>query len=191
MLSVPAQGRAQAVSTASRSLDLAGFGGYSGALTDYANYKDQGLSFGVDVTRYFHLPIVPSLEGRGNVVHGTAIDQKTFLFGLRAEVPLKHRIHPYADALIGVGTLHFKFSPGAGYTGDRSRVFSYGGGVDFDIVHNIQLKLDAQYQTWNLGPNGYVVPSGANFTLTPAVAIIGVEYHIPFRTLNRQRDFFR
>jgi hypothetical protein len=171
-------------------MDIAAFGGYSLAETDYARSKDSGAAFGVDVSRFFHLPIVPSLEARANLEHGKVIDESTYLFGGRAEVPL-HRLHPYADVLIGFGTLHFKFAPTPGYTGDRSRVIAYGGGIDVDLVHNFQLKIDAQYQNWNLGPNAFVTPPGANFTLTPAVGIVGVEYHIPFRPRTQQKDFYR
>jgi opacity protein-like surface antigen len=190
VLSVPLHGRAQALDTASRSMDIAAFGGYSAEETDYARSKDQGAAFGVDITRFFHLPVVPSLEARANVEHGTIIDETTYLGGLRIEKPL-HRLHPYVDFLIGAGTLHFKFAPTPGYTGDRSKVYSYGGGIDIDLVHNFALKIDAQYQNWNLGPNAFVTPPGANFTLTPAVGILGVEYHIPFRARTRQRDFYR
>jgi len=190
MLLPASHGFAQAISTASRTLDIAGFGGYSAGFTDYAQYKDQGLVFGADVTRYFNLPIVPSLEVRGNVLHSAAIDETTYLIGVRIELPLKQRLHPYGAFLVGPGTLHFKFTPSPGYTASSSKVLSYGGGLDVDLFHNLQLKLDAQYQSWNLGPNGAIVPQGGNFTLTPSIFMVGVEYHIPFRTLNRQRDFY-
>jgi hypothetical protein len=190
VLLLPRQSCAQAISTASRSLDIAGFGGYSGAYTDYGNTRDQGAAFGVDVTRFFHLPVYPSLEVRANMLHGTVIDEDSYLGGLRAEYPLAHRLHPYADILVGFGTLHFKFTPSPGYTGDRSVVLSYGGGVDIDIIRNLQLKIDAQYQNWKLGPNGTNVTQTGNFNLTPTVGIIGVEYHIPFRPFIKQRDFY-
>ena len=187
MLCVPATGHAQATSTASKSLDIAAFGGYAGARPDYAPYHDQGAGFGVDLTRYFHLPVIPSLEGRGNIITGAAVNEKTFLGGLRVEVPIKHRLHPYGDFLIGAGTIDFKFMPG--YTSDNSRVYSFGGGIDVDVVHNIQIKVDGQYQSWNLGKSGGN-PNGP-FTLTPEVLLFGVEYHIPFRPLNKQKDFYR
>jgi opacity protein-like surface antigen len=190
MLIPAAKGFAQATSTASRAMDIAAFGGYSAGFTDYAQYKDQGLVFGADVTRYFHLPIVPSLEVRGNVLHSAVIDETTYLVGARVEFPLKQRLHPYGAFLVGPGTLHFKYTPSPGYTASSSKVLSYGGGLDVDLFHNLQLKLDAQYQSWNLGPNGAIVPQGGNFTLTPSIFMVGVEYHIPFRTLNRQRDFY-
>ena len=190
MLWLPGHGRGQALSTASRSMDIAAFGGYSAEETDYAKSRDQGGAFGVDITRFFHLPVVPSLEARANIEHGKIIDETTYLGGVRIEVPVR-RLHPYGDFLIGAGTLHFKFAPTPGYTGDRSKVYSYGGGIDIDLVHNFQLKIDAQYQSWNLGPNAFVTPPGANFTLTPAVGIVGVEYHIPFRARTRQSDFYR
>jgi hypothetical protein len=190
VLLLPSQSCAQAISTASRSMDIAAFGGYSGAYTDYGNTRAQGAIAGIDITRFFHLPIYPSLEVRANMLHGTVIDEDSYLGGLRAEYPLAHRLHPYADALVGVGTLHFKFAPIPGYTGDRSVLLSYGGGIDVDIFRHLQLKIDAQYQNWNLGPNGTSVTQTGNFTLTPTVGIVGLEYHIPFRPLIKQRDFY-
>jgi hypothetical protein len=124
------------------------------------------------------------------VLHSAVIDETTYLIGVRIELPLKQRLHPYGAFLVGPGTLHFKFTPSPGYTASSSKVLSYGGGLDVDLFHNLQLKLDAQYQSWNLGPNGAIVPQGGNFTLTPSIFMVGVEYHIPFRTLNRQRDFY-
>jgi opacity protein-like surface antigen len=190
MFTIPVQSHAQAISTASRSLDIAAFGGYAGGKTDYGAEKPQGAGFGLDITKFFHLPVVPSLEARANVFDSSVINELSYMGGIRVEVPLKNRIHPYAAVLAGVGTLHFKFSPNPGYTGDRGVVISYGGGIDFDVVHNISIKIDGQYQNWNLGPNGQKVPVTANFTLTPIVGIIGVEYHIPFRPHIKQRDFY-
>jgi hypothetical protein len=189
MLSISLPGCAQARSTASRSTDVAAFGGYAGARTDYGVYKDQGEAIGLDFSHYFrHFPIVPSLEARTNLVHGSFINERTYLFGGRAELPL-HRLHPYVDTLIGLGTLHYANPPAPGYTSDRSKVYSYGGGLDVNLVYNFQLKIDAQYQTWNLGPFDPNVPQDGYFTLTPAVGIVGVEYHIPFRPHSRQQDF--
>lgn len=190
MFTMPLQSHAQAISTASRSLDLAAFGGYAGGKTDYGDEKPQGAGFGLDITKFFHLPVVPSLEARANVFDSSVINELSYMGGIRVEVPLKNRIHPYVAALAGVGTLHFKFAPAPGYTGDRGVVISYGGGIDFDVVHNISIKIDGQYQNWNLGPNGQKVPVTADFTLTPIVGIIGVEYHIPFRPHIKQRDFY-
>jgi hypothetical protein len=191
MFTMPVQSHAQAISTASRSLDIAAFGGYATGKTDYGDLRPQGGAFGVDITKFFHLPVVPSLEARANVFDSSVINELSYMGGIRVEVPLKNRIHPYVAALAGLGTLHFKFAPSPGYTGDRGLVISYGGGVDFDLVHNISIKIDGQYQNWNLGPNGQKVPVTADFTLTPIVGIIGVEYHIPFRPHIRQRDFYR
>lgn len=189
MLSLNFRGEAQAVSTASRSTDIAVFGGYAGAKTDYGVHKDQGAAAGLDFSHYFrHFPIVPSLEARANLVHGPFINQKTYLVGGRAGLPLRH-LTPYADFLIGLGTLHFQSPPSPGYTGDRSSVRSYGAGIDIDLVHNFQLKIDAQYQSWNLGPIDENDPQKGYFTLTPIVGIVGLEYHIPFRTRSRQQDF--
>lgn len=166
----------QAVRTASKSADISVFAGYQRVHPDYGPYSSNGAMFGVDLTRYFHFPVVPSLEFRANFNSNIAVTEHTYLVGFRAAVPFR-RIVPYADILVGPGFINFPYN--IGYTHDDSTVYSYGGGVELPIIHNVALKLDAQGQHWNTG----------EFTYTPTLGSIGVAYTIPFRPHLHRRDY--
>ena len=170
---------AQATPAASKSVDFSAFGGYLHDLPDYGPFGNNGATFGVNVTRYFHFPVAPSLEARVNIAPGKTARESSYLFGVRAQGTVLRRFHPYADFLVGPGTIHFDVPPDPGYTGDNSTVYSYGGGLDVDVAHNFQAKVDFQYQSWNLG---------TNYTLSPSLTMIGIAYRFPFRAHNRQRD---
>jgi hypothetical protein len=168
---------AQGRETASRPADISAFGAFSNSQPDYGAVRNNGVTLGADYTRFFaRIPIAPSLELRANVLDGSVVHELTYLGGLRATLPLRGKFRPYADALIGFGTIHYAVAPLPGYTGDRSTVYSYGGGLDTRVTANFDLMLDAQYQSWNFG--GY--PGPAQYTLTPSVFSAGVVYHIPF-----------
>jgi opacity protein-like surface antigen len=67
-------------------------------------------------------------------------------------------------------------------------VFSYGGGVDFDINRHWSAKFDVQRQDWSMGKNSYFKPDGSNFTLSPHTYTFGVTYHFSFSGLNKQKE---
>ncbi len=164
----PPSSAAQATRTASKSADISVFGGFEAAHPDYGPYNSYGGMFGVDFTRYIHFPVEPSLEFRANFHSNIAVNEHSYLVGLRGAVPF-HILKPYGTFLIGPGTIHFPYN--IGYTGDNSIVLSYGGGVDVHVIGNFAAKVDFQAQHWNTG----------DFTYTPTIATVGVAYTIPFR----------
>lgn len=115
---------AQATPTATKTADVSVFAGFLSASPDYGPYRNTGGSLGLNFTRYFHLPVAPSLELRANLADGDTVNERTYLFGLRAQAEVLRRFHPYADLLVGPGNIHFNF-PNGGYTGDNSLVYSY------------------------------------------------------------------
>ncbi|HLI75698.1 MAG TPA: hypothetical protein VKV02_02040 [Acidobacteriaceae bacterium] len=177
-LSVVPQGGAQAVRTASKSADISVFGGFEVADPSYGPDHSTGGMVGVDFTRYFHIPVEPSLEIRANFNSNSYVTEHSYLFGLRAALPIR-RIKPYVDFLAGPGTILFPLN--YSYPSDNSPVYNYGGGIDFPLVRNFALKLDVQGQHWNTG----------EFTYTPTVGTVGLTYTIPFRPHTRQRDLVR
>ncbi len=177
-LSCLLRAEAQAVQTAGKTADIAAFGGFTYANPDYGPDHVAGGLFGVDFTRYFRIPVQPSLEFRGNFVSGSYVKEHTYLFGLRAAVPFR-AIKPYADFLVGPGTIFFPYN--IGYPQDNSTVYSYGGGVDVGVTRNFALKLDVQGQHWNTG----------SFIYNPTLGTVGVVYTIPFRPHVSQRDLGR
>ncbi len=79
------------------------------------------------------------------------------------------RFQPYADFLVGPGTIHFPHNNG--YIGDNSTVYNYGVGVDMGVTRNFSLKLDVQAQHWNTG----------EYRFEPILGLVGITYQIPFR----------
>lgn len=175
------QAGAQAALTASKSMDISTFAGYSNTSPDYySSPRNSGVTFGANVTRYFHFPVDPSLEARVNIADGSTVNERSYLFGLRGEVQAFHafpRMHPYADFLVGPGNIHFKFNTN-GYLGDNSTVYSYGGGADIDLVRNFQAKVDYQRQHWNTG----------EIAFTPGALTFGITYRFPFHPHVRQSE---
>lgn len=179
---------AQSLSTASKSAEISAFGAYMGGTPDYGPYTLKGFSAGADFTVFPHFVLKPALEIRGNVLSASAVTEKTVLFGPRAQIDWRGKFHPYGGFLIGGGEILFHPSPYPGYLGDRSKVYSYGGGINIDIAYHLAAKFDFQQQSWNLGSNSDAASSGS-FTLAPRTLLIGVTYTLPFRFLNRASDY--
>jgi hypothetical protein len=177
----------QSISTASKGAELSVFGGYMPTQTDYGYRTYKGYSAGADFTIFPRFFLAPSIEVRGNIAQNQPVTEKTVLGGIRLQREIG-RLHPYGDFLLGGGELLFHPAPSPDYTGDRSRVFSYGGGVNIDVTRHFAAKFDFQQQSWNLGSNAGNTTQGT-FTLSPRTFMAGVTYTIPFRKLNRQGDF--
>jgi hypothetical protein len=168
----------QSIITAGRPAEIAVTGGYLYGSPKYGPDKMQGLSFGAMYTRYFHLPVAPSLEVRANIGSTSYIKETTYLGGLRVQGQVLRKLHPYGDLLIGGGTINFKFPASSNYTSDNSLVYNYGGGVGVDVINNVQLTGDFQYQSWNLGSEH----GGYNYKFNPTLLTLGVKYTIPFKS---------
>ncbi len=171
---------AQADPTASKTSEISAFGGYENIDPAYGPDRNNGEGFGLNFTRYFaRLPIDPSIEARVNLTNGTDVKERTYLLGLQAKKTFFTHYHPYVDFLAGTGTIHFN-TRASGYIGDNSIVYNYGGGVDIDLVHNVQLRVDYQRQLWSLGQE--------TTSFSPSLFLFGVNYVIPFRDYKNQRD---
>lgn len=177
----PNLAHSQATPTASRSATISVFGGYLSDLPDYGPYRNNGFAFGVDYSRFFaHLPVTPSLELRANIAQGKTVNEHSYGFGPHIQYDRLGPFHPYADLLVGPGNIHFNFPNSI--LGDNSIVWSYGGGLNYDLPHHLQAVIDFQGQHWK---------TGHAVTLSPSLVIIGIRYTIPFRPYVRQRDYYR
>ena len=168
---------AQDVPTVSKTSDIAVFGGYLNAdpaFTAYPNERSNGVQFGADFTRYFGWPVAPSLEVRANLANGAYVNEHSYVGGLRVGGDIFHRLHPYGDFLAGYGSIFYNHPVTPGYTHDNSLVYSYGGGVDFDVTRNFQGMVDFQGQSWNIG-------KGTEDKFSPSVFSVGIRYVIPFK----------
>ncbi len=169
---------AQASTTASKAAAVSVFAGFTVSDPAYGPNRNTGVSLGVNYTRYLRFPVQPSVEVRANFSNGSYANERSYLFGVRALVPVG-RFEPYADFLVGPGNIHFPLN--VGYTGDNSTVYNYGGGVDVPLYRDFALKLDVQAQHWNTG----------EFTFTPVLGTVGVSYRIPFRAHDSQSTIIR
>jgi opacity protein-like surface antigen len=172
---------AQQQYTELKTAEISAFGGFTVTQPDISTYTDKGVSVGAAFTRFFdRLPVDPSVEIRGTYASGTYANERTVSFGIQLSRPIR-RLHPYADFLVGVGSIVYAVDPAPGEHSDRGLAYTYGGGLDYDLVHNFRLRLDAQGQHWNLGQNPILAPDGGAYTLTPFQFTVGVNYVIPFR----------
>jgi len=180
---------AQSLTTASKGAEISAYGGYVASSPDYGLFIKKGIGAGVDFTIFPRLPVAPSLEIRGHEAFGGTVTEKALMAGLRVQKDLRQRYHPYADFLIGTGEIVYQVDPYPQYNSDRSKAYSYGGGINIDVAKHFAAKFDFQEQSWNLGSNGNLKPSGGNYTLSPRTFLVGATYTIPFRKLNSRRDF--
>jgi hypothetical protein len=180
-LSMGARLRAQALPTASKTNSISAFGGYTYSNPEYGSYYDQGVTFGANFVQHLsRIPLDPSFEARVNLTSGTDVNERTYLFGLRAQAHGYFHVHPYGDFLVGPGNIKFNLSNGSSYTTDNSTVYNYGAGVDIDTFRQFQLKLDFQRQHWALGQPS--VP------FQPIIGLVGITYRFHFRDYNKQGE---
>ena len=182
--------QAQAEMTAQRPADLQAFVSYGVTLPDYARTSHSfGLTAGAHYDRSFGSRFIPGLELRASSNSGSVITEHAYLFGPRVHTELRRRYHPYADFLVGAGSL--KHLEDGTMVPDGGFVYDVGLGMDIDLVHNVMFKEDFQLQSWNLGPNSYTNPNGGDFKISPMVLTFGVSYRIPFRQWTDQAHVSR
>lgn len=183
VLAIPKPLLAQANPTAVKKADLSAFGLYSRLTPDYGAQKNNGVTFGIDYTRYTRWWVSPSVEFRVKIANGTTVDEKSWGGGIRVEKPI-NRWHPYADFLVSSGTINYHFtSPpllpnGKPYVDDATITKSFGAGLDYDVTPRFAFRGDVQFERWYL--DKYLA-----IHLTPYVWSAGVVYRIPFRSFNR------
>jgi hypothetical protein len=117
-----------------------------------------GYMFGGDYTPYFsNFYLKPSLEVRGSISPtGGSVGENMFGGGLRVGHRYS-RFTPYADLLIGSGTLKYatpRAKPGGGFANsNNSLVYTYGGGLDISILSSVAAKIDVQGSHWDTNPD--------------------------------------
>jgi len=177
------KGHAQSLSTASKGAEISAFGGYVLSSTDYGPFAPKGIGAGVDFTIFPKFPVAPSLEIRGHEAFGTDATEKAVLVGLRVQKDIRDRYHPYGDFLVGGSEIVYHPAPAPDYRADRSKAYSYGGGINIDVAWHLSAKFDFQKQSWNLGSTGRQTGSG-DYILSPTTFLVGVTYTVPFRRLS-------
>ena len=147
---------AQALPTASQSLQLSAFGGVSGVFTGFKGGKNLSITAGGDLGLPVWHGLRPAIEVRGTypLDRGLTVGQKDVLAGLKVNFLLGHRIHPYGDFLFGRGEMDYRLGvifDGWIYGVTTTNIYSGGGGFDYDLTDKLSFKLDGQFQHWG-GP---------------------------------------
>jgi hypothetical protein len=179
-LSCARSANAQGDPTLYKTQSISVFGGYIRDHVDYGPGYANGVGFGFDLNQHFRSPLTVSLEGRVNLAAGYYVIERSYLAGPRVEYRLG-RIRPYGDVELGIGNIHFNPPINAGYSGDRSALIVFGGGIDFDLTHGFRAKADFQAQHWNISPTLHQV-------FTPDIATLGLTYVLPFRPFRKYGD---
>lgn len=176
---LPARLSAQARPVATRKAEISAFGMYSRVTPDWGPTNNNGFTIGADYMRATHWFLRPSLEFRATFAPGNTVGERTIGGGVRVDHPLG-RFHPYADFLVSAGTITFTHPQldvrHKLYKSDNSIVYTYGGGLEYDLTHTWAAKVDYQGEHWQLG---------INQSLTPRVLSFGVTYRIPFGSYSR------
>jgi len=172
-LAATAAASAQAMSVAQRGAEIAPFAQTTLLQPDWGPTANLGYTAGLDYTRFIRSIVQPSLELRVTSANGSTVSEHTYSGGLKLQTTI-HRIHPYGVFLVGAGVIDFThptMSSNGPYASDDSKVYSVGGGAQFDVLSQWQLRLEFTQQHWNIEPQ----------ILTPQTLSVGVAYRIPFR----------
>jgi len=174
----------QAKPTATQDISLSPFGGVSGVYTGLVGSRNLSATLGIDLALSPWQGLRPILEVRATdpIDRGVVVSQREVLGGLRLDLLLGSRLHPYGDFLFGRGQMNYTGTPcnapgqfgyvfgSKCYQVTTSYVYSPGAGFDFDLSTHVAIKVDGQYQIWD-GPT-------ASGKIHPAIATIGLVYHI-------------
>jgi opacity protein-like surface antigen len=81
-------------------------------------------------------------------------------------------IHPYAKALVGMGSIDF--APTGQYTHDTRIIYAPGAGLELRAFKSIKVRADYEYQFWprlfgpnSLNPNGFTIGTEYDFRPRP------------------------
>jgi hypothetical protein len=147
----------------------------TGTNTDGTNVSFTG---GVDYAFLNYHQLRPVIEIRGTypIRKGPVDAQKSIMGGLRLDVLVGRRYHPYVDAEFGRGSTTYP----TGYIYQNflyelttNYVYSGGVGIDYDLTEHFGVKADAQIQRWGSAP---LTPG----TIYPKVGTVALVYRFDF-----------
>ena len=174
---------AQAVPSGTQQLQLSAFGAATGTFTNLDGGKNLAVTAGADLTFLAFRAFRPSFEVRGTypIDKGHISSQKNFLLGPKVEYPVG-RFHPYVDFFFGRGEINYH-DPGFIFGDTRfittnTFIYSPGIGLDYNLSHNVAVKVDAQFQHWD-------TPAVASGVIHPTALTIGVVYNFDFNPRHR------
>jgi hypothetical protein len=174
---------AQAVPAGTQQLQLSAFAAATGTFTDLEGGKNLAITAGADLTFLAFRTFKPAFEFRGTypIDKGHISSQKNFLLGPKVEYPIG-RFHPYVDFFFGRGEINYH-DPGfvfgsTRYFSTNTFIYSPGIGLDYNLTHNLAIKVDAQFQHWD-------TPAVASGVIHPIALTLGVLYNFDFNPRHR------
>lgn len=174
---------AQAVPAGTQQLQLSTFVAATGTFTDLEGGKNFGITAGADLTFLAFRTFRPAFELRGTypIDKGHISSQKNFLLGPKVEYPIGP-FHPYVDFFFGRGEINYH-DPGfvfgnIRYISSNTFIYSPGIGLDYNLTHNVAIKVDAQFQHWN-------TPAVASGAIHPTAVTLGAVYNFDFNPHHR------
>ena len=179
---------AQAVPTASASMTLSAFGGFSANYTGVELEKNGDITAGVDVGFREFAGFLPAIEARGSypILKGNVANQENLLAGIRLG-RRKQRFNPYGDVLFGRGELkypHGLSTPTNTFIvlSNTSNVLSFGGGLDYNLTTHFGAKGDFQFQK-------YDTPVTASGSVFSKVFTVGITYRFSSGKIQRSSPY--
>jgi hypothetical protein len=164
----------QSLPARTRSAEFTAFGMFTSLDPDYGPYVNPGFTVGADFTKLMKFTSI-SLEARFKNAPGVEVGEKTAGGGPRFEYRWT-RIHLYADLFASAGRITFanKYARGSNSTGyNGSVVYTYGGGIDYDITGQWAARFDAQSEHWDLEEKPKIL-------LAPTALSVGIIYKVRF-----------
>ncbi len=145
-------------------------GGVSDYLLDWGHSRKM---IGITAWADWRLRSLPSyFSGLGIQIEGHHIaydrpasldkmQQDSGLGGLTYQWRRYDRIHPYAKAMAGFGSIDFGDTVNPLYTHDTRTIMAFGGGADIHAWRGVSVRADYEYQFWHqlFGPHD-LTPSG-------------------------------
>jgi hypothetical protein len=166
--------RGQSLPARTRSAELTAFGMFTSLEPDYGPYVNPGFTVGGGFTKLMKFTSL-SLEVRYKNAPGVEVGEKTAGGGPRFEYRWT-RIHLYADLFASAGRITFanRYARGSNSTGyNGSVVYTYGGGIDYDITGQWAARFDAQSEHWDLEEKPKIL-------LAPTALSVGIIYKVRF-----------
>lgn len=171
---------AQSLPTATQTLQVSTFVAVTRTFTDLDSGENIDITSGIDFRLLAprRLNIVGELRGSYPVQRGSVSSQESYVSGPKIEYPIRN-IRPYVDFLVGRGRMTYLdggyIFGNVKYIRSDSLVLSPGIGSDFYLSHRTALKVDFQYQSWN-------VPAVISGRIRPRTAAVGVTYNLDFNS---------
>jgi opacity protein-like surface antigen len=169
---------AQAAPAGTQKLQLSTFAGATGTFTNFEGGKNLAITAGADLTFLGFRTFRPAFELRGTypIDEGHISSQKNFLLGPKVEYPIG-RFHPYADFFFGRGQIDylnggFVFGNTL-FISSNTFIYSPGVGLDYNLTHNLAVKVDAQFQHWD-------TPATTSGVIHPTALTLGAVYTFDF-----------